>query len=68
MNKLDAATKSAFGDDMENMLNVVYLATSPEHQGHGYGSALMTAANAEVRRSIVTFVAYSDLGISAAFR
>ena len=49
MDKVDAATKAAFGDDIEHMLQVVNLATAPEHQGKGYGTALMATANTEVR-------------------
>ena len=47
--KVDAATKAAFGDDTVHMLQVVNLATAQEHQGKGYGTALMATANAEVR-------------------
>lgn len=54
---MDAATKSVFGDDIENMLRLVYLATSPLHQGHGYGTALVEAVNAEVRSSTAVVVA-----------
>ena len=49
MDKVDAATKAAFGDNIEHMLQVVNLATAPEHQGKGYGTALMATANTEVR-------------------
>ncbi|EPT01386.1 hypothetical protein FOMPIDRAFT_1120624, partial [Fomitopsis schrenkii] len=50
MDKVDVATKAAFGDDIGHMLQVVNLATAPAHQGKGYGSALMKRANTEADR------------------
>ncbi|TFY54738.1 hypothetical protein EVJ58_g8681 [Rhodofomes roseus] len=47
MSKQDAAIKSALGDKIQGMFAVEGLATHPNKQGRGYGSALMAAANAK---------------------
>ncbi|KAI0650644.1 hypothetical protein C8Q79DRAFT_998441 [Trametes meyenii] len=39
--KVEALLRSAFGDDIKNMLEIRGLATAPEKQGRGYGTALM---------------------------
>ncbi|KAL1944247.1 hypothetical protein VTO73DRAFT_3432 [Trametes versicolor] len=36
----------AFGDSIENLIEIQGLATAPEHQGKGYGTALMLLVNA----------------------
>ena len=48
MDKLGSATREAFGGDADKMMRVRELAVAPEHQGKGYGSALIAAANKEV--------------------
>lgn len=67
MDKTNAATKAAFGDGIENMLSVVYLATSPEHQGKGYGTTLVAAANAEVKSPPTISVSTLTLNLVDAF-
>ncbi|KAI0677443.1 hypothetical protein C8Q78DRAFT_1074140 [Trametes maxima] len=39
--KVEELLLSAFGDDIRNMLEIRGLATAPEKQGRGYGTALM---------------------------
>ncbi|KAI0335571.1 hypothetical protein GY45DRAFT_810819 [Cubamyces sp. BRFM 1775] len=41
--KIEAMVKDAFGENVENMYEIRTLATAPEAQGRGYGSALVTA-------------------------
>ncbi|OJT10214.1 hypothetical protein TRAPUB_13319 [Trametes pubescens] len=38
--------EKAFGKSIENLIEIQGLATAPEHQGKGYGTALMLLANA----------------------
>ncbi|KAH9928719.1 uncharacterized protein B0H18DRAFT_246859 [Fomitopsis serialis] len=45
--KIAAASKDAFGDELRRMLHVLNLAVAPRHQGKGYGYALMALANAQ---------------------
>lgn len=40
--------KKAFGDSIESLIEIQGLATAPEHQGKGYGTALMLLVNALV--------------------
>ncbi|KAI9000914.1 hypothetical protein BD414DRAFT_405122 [Trametes punicea] len=44
--KVAARLKEAFGDSIEDMIEVRGLSTAPEKQGLGYGTALMHHANA----------------------
>ncbi|KAH9838324.1 uncharacterized protein C8Q71DRAFT_722536 [Rhodofomes roseus] len=44
--KTTPAVLAAFGDKFREMLQVIHLATASDHQGKGYGSALMSFANA----------------------
>ena len=48
MDKLGAATRESFGGDIDKMMRIRELAAAPEHQGKGYGSALIATANREV--------------------
>ncbi|KAI0352853.1 hypothetical protein OH77DRAFT_1408333 [Trametes cingulata] len=44
-NKVGELLKAAFGDEINNMIEIRGLATAPEKQGLGYGTALMSVAN-----------------------
>lgn len=48
MDKLGTATRETFGGDVDKMMRIRELAAAPEHQGKGYGSALIATANREV--------------------
>ncbi|KAI0926925.1 hypothetical protein AcV5_007596 [Taiwanofungus camphoratus] len=45
--KLDATVKEALGDEFDSMINLTNLATVPEKQGRGYGTALVRHVTAQ---------------------
>ncbi|KAI0917008.1 hypothetical protein AcW2_007255 [Taiwanofungus camphoratus] len=53
--KLDATVKEALGDEFDSMINLTNLATVPEKQGRGYGTALVRHVTAQVPLHLIRY-------------